>query len=76
MVSQIRGGYTAGSVGRKMSRGLGDTIAKITEATGIDKLVKRFVKGDCGCNKRREQLNKLVPYGSKDANPPDDTTGG
>lgn len=59
-----------------ISRGLGDTIAKVTKVTGIDKLVKRFVKGDCGCNKRREQLNKLVPYGSKDANPPDDTTGG
>ena len=58
------------------SRGLGDTIAKITKATGIDKLVKQFVKDDCGCNKRREQLNQLLPYGSKDATPPDDTPSG
>ena len=29
----------------KKSKGLGDTIAKITEATGIDKLVK-FVAGE------------------------------
>lgn len=49
-----------------ISRGLGDTIAKVTKATGIDRIVKRFVKGDCGCDKRREALNKLVPYSQAD----------
>ena len=41
---------------RKTKKGLGDTVAKITEVTGIKKLV-----GDCeGCNKRQEKLNKLL----------------
>jgi len=44
------------------SKGLGDTIAKITEATGIDKLVKFVAGEDCGCDKRKEKLNKLFPY--------------
>ena len=44
------------------SKGLGDTIAKITEATGIDKLVKFVAGEDCGCEERKEKLNKLFPY--------------
>jgi len=44
------------------STGLGDTIAKITEATGIDKLVKFIAGEDCGCDERKEKLNKLFPY--------------
>jgi hypothetical protein len=48
------------------SKGLGDTIAKITHATGLDvvadKVAKAMGKEDCGCNKRREKLNELFPY--------------
>jgi hypothetical protein len=48
------------------SRGLGDTVAKFTRATGIDRLVKLITKSigmkDCGCDARRKWLNKLVPY--------------
>jgi hypothetical protein len=44
------------------SKGLGDTIAKITEATGVDKLVKFIAGEDCGCEERKEKLNKLFPY--------------
>lgn len=48
------------------SLGLGDTIAKLTHATGLDKLAERaaHVLGaeDCGCARRRERLNQLVPY--------------
>lgn len=44
------------------SKGLGDTIAKITEATGIDKVVEAVVGDDCGCKERRAKLNKLFPY--------------
>jgi hypothetical protein len=48
------------------SEGLGDTIAKITEKLGIDKLVQEVTeavgKEDCGCNKRRRRLNELFPY--------------
>lgn len=46
----------------KKSKGLGDTVEKVLIATGIDK-VARFVMGeDCGCEERKEKLNKLFPY--------------
>lgn len=48
------------------SEGLGDTIAKFTQATNLDRLVKKVAnmagKEDCGCKKRQEQLNNLFPY--------------
>ena len=43
------------------SKGLGDTIEKITKATGIKKVVET-VMPNCGCKARKEKLNKLVPY--------------
>ena len=46
----------------KESKGLGDTIAKITKATGIDKMVKFIAGEDCGCDERKEILNKMFPY--------------
>ena len=46
----------------KESKGLGDTIAKITKATGIDKAVKFIAGEDCGCDERKEILNKMFPY--------------
>jgi hypothetical protein len=36
-------------------QGLGDAIAKITDAMGIEKCK--------GCEKRQEKLNKLLPFG-------------
>lgn len=51
------------------SQGLGDTIAKITHATGLDKLAELYTNitgKDCGCHSRQEALNKLVPYGVKE----------
>lgn len=44
------------------SRGLGDTIAKFTHATGIAQAVEAVTNGNCGCKKRQELLNDLVPY--------------
>ena len=47
------------------SKGLGDTIEKITTATGIKKVVETVAKAagkDCGCNKRRDTLNRVFPY--------------
>ena len=44
------------------SKGLGDTIAKVTKATGIEKVVKFIAGEDCGCEERRIKLNKLFPY--------------
>ena len=46
----------------KKSKGLGDTVAKVTAATGIKSFVKKVTNGDCGCNDRRKKLNDLFPY--------------
>ena len=40
------------------SRGLGDTIARVTHATGVD----RIMPAGCGCAERREKLNAKLPY--------------
>ena len=52
-----------------LSRGLGDSIARFTRSTGISNLAqmgaKALGKKDCGCNKRREALNKTFPYKNK-----------
>ena len=54
----------------KTSKGLGDTIAKLTKALGIDvvaeKVAKAAGKEDCGCKRRQEKLNELVPYNKKE----------
>lgn len=47
---------------KRTSRGFGDTVAKFTEATGIDKVVHFIAGEDCGCDKRKEKLNKMFPY--------------
>ncbi len=47
---------------KRVSKGFGDTVAKFTEATGIDKVVHFIAGEDCGCDKRKEKLNKLFPY--------------
>ena len=47
------------------SKGLGDTIHKVTKATGIKTIVDKVSKGlnvPCGCEGRRQALNRLVPY--------------
>jgi tyrosine-protein phosphatase YwqE len=44
------------------SKGVGDTVAKITKATGVDKLVKFIAGEDCGCDERQVKLNKLFSY--------------
>jgi hypothetical protein len=41
-------------------KGLGDTIEKITTATGIKKVVDKISEAtgkDCGCEERKERLN-------------------
>lgn len=50
------GGHPAAKAAlrRMESRGLGDTIAKITSAVGI--------KPCGGCKKRQAALNRMVPY--------------
>ena len=50
----------------KKSKGFGDTVAKFTEVTGIKKVVEVVTDAlgmeDCGCAKRQEILNNLLPY--------------
>jgi hypothetical protein len=51
----------------KKHKGIGDTVAAITKATGLDKLVGK----DCGCPERQEAWNdpellvNRVFYGTK-----------
>jgi hypothetical protein len=48
------------------SKVLGDSIQKLTKATGIETAVKKVAASvgvkDCGCNNRRDSLNRLFPY--------------
>jgi hypothetical protein len=46
------------------SKGLGDTIEKLTKFTGVKPLVKKMNGGkDCKpCEKRKELLNNRFPY--------------
>ncbi|QDP58911.1 MAG: hypothetical protein Unbinned5607contig1000_59 [Prokaryotic dsDNA virus sp.] len=46
----------------KESKGLGDTIEKFTEATGIKKVVEWIAGEDCGCDERKEKMNRLFKY--------------
>ena len=50
---------------KNKSKGLGDTIAKFTKATGIKKVVEtvsKATKKPCNCGKRQDTLNRLFPY--------------
>lgn len=45
------------------SRGLGDTVATFTRATGIATVVQRVAGGKCGgCDRRQEGWNAAAPY--------------
>jgi hypothetical protein len=47
------------------SRGFGDTVDKITTLTGIKRIAKKVADAtgeDCGCEARRNALNKMLPY--------------
>ena len=53
------------AINKMKSRGLGDTIEKITKATGIKKVVDTVSKvtgKPCGCGKRKDTLNRVFPY--------------
>ena len=49
------------------SKGIGDSIEKITKATGIKKVVDKIseVTGiPCNCEERKRKLNTIFPYGN------------
>ena len=47
-------------------KGLGDLVAKVTKATGIDKVADVVSKNlgieDCGCDQRQKDLNQIFPF--------------
>ena len=58
------------------SRGLGDTVARMVDALTLGQAAKiaeattrALGREDCGCNRRREWLNRLVPYRQEDSVP-------
>tara|TARA_R110000751_G_scaffold116029_1_gene215622 strand:- start:117 stop:281 length:165 start_codon:yes stop_codon:yes gene_type:complete len=46
----------------KNIKGLGDLVERIVASTGIKSLVEKVTGKDCGCGKRRDKLNELVPF--------------
>ena len=42
--------------------GVGDVVDKVTEATGVKKLVKAVVGDDCGCEERKRSLNRMFGF--------------
>jgi hypothetical protein len=48
------------------AEGFGDTIAYLTELLKIDKVIKTATEAmgieDCGCDRRKQKLNKMFPY--------------
>ena len=53
----------------KRMDGLGDLIEAATEVTGIKKAVETVAKArgkDCGCQRRRDKLNKMIPFRGAD----------
>jgi len=50
------------------SQGLGDSIEKFTTKTGIKTIVDSVSEGlniPCGCQQRKDTLNKMFPYSTK-----------
>jgi hypothetical protein len=47
---------------KKKATGLGDTIEQVLEVTKIAKVAKWLLGEDCGCEERKEKLNKLFKY--------------
>ena len=50
----------------EQSKGLGDSIEKVTKTTGLKSLMDIAMNGfgvkDCGCTKRKTWLNNRFPY--------------
>ena len=50
---------------KQKSKGLGDSIEKITKTTGLKSFVdkvNRILGKDCGCKERKKKLNQMFPY--------------
>ena len=57
---------------KKEIKGLGDLVEAVTEVTGIKTVVEKTTEllgiEDCGCNRRKEEWNKLVPFKNEPSN--------
>ena len=42
-------------------KGFGDTVERFTKATGIKLLIDK-IPGGCNCDRRKNWLNKNLPY--------------
>ena len=52
--------------GSKSFNGLGDFVEAVAKVTGVKAAVNAYSNAtgkDCGCNKRRDKLNKAIPFG-------------
>ena len=52
-------------------KGLGDVVEAVTTITGVKaatEVVAKATGKDCGCAKRKENLNKKFPFGDNNAN--------
>ena len=51
---------------RPPDRGFGDTVERVLHATGISPVAKWLIRAltgkPCGCGRRRNRLNRFVPY--------------
>jgi hypothetical protein len=61
-MTQKRKRRTKAEILAAKSEGLGDSLEKVFEATGIASAVKFIFGEDCGCDKRKELLNDIFPY--------------
>lgn len=56
------------------SKGLGDSLEKVFKATGVSALVEKTAEvlgiEDCGCGRRKDALNALIPYNTTPQQPP------
>lgn len=54
----------------RQSEGLGDTVEKVAKAVGADKVAQKVASvlgfDDCGCDSRKEKLNKIFSYNRPD----------
>ena len=47
---------------KKQHKGIGDTIEEILQKSGIKYVIHKTLGEDCGCDERKEKLNKKFPY--------------
>ncbi len=49
------------------ARGAGDIVSMLTKASGIEKIVHAVAGNDCGCDKRRQAWNRMIPFKAQDS---------